>query len=264
MFFQTEDLFVWKGENLIGVMILDVAMGITGRIIYEKTGKLCRTIYRKREKRITAEEAKLLQSQGWNFDWSKPEKEGNSVFELRTICDGKLQGMIAIKHNAKSLFTEVNLVESAPENIGTRGIYEGVGGNLFAIACMESFNEGFDGCISFVAKTKLIEYYMKAFNATHIGGQKLSIEDEAAKNLVKKYLNKDVIQMSDKNKLKEAKFEYLDANLLDFDKAFSDGRLVEPWDPNEPDYDLRAAVREVKRLGRPLTEEELKKFIIQE
>ena len=43
-----------------------------------------------------------------------------------------------------------------------------------------------------------------------------------------------------------------------FGEVMSDGRLTQP--SNEKKYYLREAIIESKRLGRPLTEEEMKKY----
>jgi hypothetical protein len=59
----------------------------------------------------------------------------------------------------------MNLIESAPFNLGRNKIYEGVGGNLVAFACKVSFQTGFDGFVSFTAKTKLIKHYEKTLGA---------------------------------------------------------------------------------------------------
>jgi len=55
----------------------------------------------------------------------------------------------------------MNLLESAPFNIGENKLYEGVAGNLVAYACKVSFQHGFDGYVAFTAKTNLIEHYKR-------------------------------------------------------------------------------------------------------
>ena len=52
-------------------------------------------------------------------------------------------------------------------------------------------------------------------------------------------------------------------DFLSFGNAFPDGRLCEPGD-NFPDFSMKAVCAEVLRLGRPLTNEEFKKFINEE
>ena len=79
------------------------------------------------------------------------------------------------------------MLESAPFNIGKHKIYEGVAGNLVAYACKISFQKGFEGFVSFTAKTKLIEHYAKTLGAYHFKNQRMIIDTQAAKILVEKY-----------------------------------------------------------------------------
>ena len=81
----------------------------------------------------------------------------------------------------------VNLLESAPFNIGKGKIYEGVAGNLVAYACKISFQKGFEGYVAFTAKTKLIDHYEKALGAYHFKNQRMIIESQPARVLVEKY-----------------------------------------------------------------------------
>jgi len=71
----------------------------------------------------------------------------------------------------------MDLLESAPFNLGRNKLYEGVAGNLVA----------FVGYVSFKAKTKLIAHYEKTLNAFSFGGQLMIINTLAANILVDKY-----------------------------------------------------------------------------
>ena len=243
-------------------MVVDVTIdSLTDCIVDRESGKEFQTMYRKRTKKISQKNANTLKAQGWLFDWSIPQSEGYEVYELYTEHDNELQGMIAIKNNQEGLFSEISVVESAPHNRGSKGVYEGVGGNLFAIACKESFLCGFDGYVKFVAKTKLIEYYMENINAKVIGGQQMYLDEKAASVLVAKYFKGD---KSMDDKVKENVFKYTSAvdRIMSFGDKFPDGRLVEPWDSSLPNYNPRLVDKEMKRLGRQLTEEELEKCIV--
>ena len=66
-------------------------------------------------------------------------------------------------------------------------MYEGVAGNLVAYACKVSFQNGFDGYLSFTAKTKLIDHYIKTLDAYHFGGHLMIINTIAANKLIDKY-----------------------------------------------------------------------------
>ncbi|RPI14299.1 MAG: hypothetical protein EHM58_16700 [Ignavibacteriae bacterium] len=123
---------------------------------------------------------------GWNFDWIKESKSG-SVYKL-TIKNNPdvIQGLISLYDNVDHIF--IDLIESAAFNIGKNKVYEGVAGNLFAFACKLSFEKGYDGFTSFIAKTNLIPHYIKLLNARRISNtQILVIDNIAARNLIKKY-----------------------------------------------------------------------------
>jgi hypothetical protein len=119
----------------------------------------------------------------WTAEYSDLKKE---VYKLNIVNNSDIiQGLLSITYEADHLF--MNLVESAPFNIGRNKIYEGVAGNLVAFACKLSFQRGFDGFIAFTAKTKLIEHYEKTLGAYHFGGHRMIIPTNAAKILVEKY-----------------------------------------------------------------------------
>jgi len=123
----------------------------------------------------------------WLFKW-KSELDDNSkeVYKLTIINNPTvIQGLISLSVKKEHIF--MNLLESAPFNLGKNKIYEGVAGNLVAYACKVSFQHGCDGYVSFTAKTKLIEHYEKTLGAQHFGGQLMIIDTIAAKNLVNRY-----------------------------------------------------------------------------
>lgn len=81
----------------------------------------------------------------------------------------------------------MDLLESAPFNLGKDKLYEGVPGNLVAFVCRLSFQRGFDGFVSFTSKTKLIDHYIKSLRAYHFGNNLMIINTNAAHFLVDKY-----------------------------------------------------------------------------
>ncbi len=85
----------------------------------------------------------------------------------------------------------MHLVESAPFNKGKTKAYSGVPGNLVAFACRLSFQRGFEGNISFISKTQLIDHYIKTLGAFHYGGRLMIIETQAALKLIDKYFKNE-------------------------------------------------------------------------
>jgi len=67
---------------------------------------------------------------------------------------------------------------------------QGIPGNLVAFACKLSFHRGCEGYVSFIAKTKLIEHYVKTLRAVYVGAQRMVVNTEAVLKLIDKYLPK--------------------------------------------------------------------------
>lgn len=138
--------------------------------------------------RLTRPDLPLVtKKKGWKFNWaSELRSNDREVHKLSIVNNpGIIQGLVSFSVREDNVF--MHLVESAPFNIGRNKIYEGVPGNLVAFACKTSFENGLDGFVSFVSKTKLIEHYVKSLGAFHFGGHLMVISTGAAQNLVDKY-----------------------------------------------------------------------------
>lgn len=160
---------------------------LTDCLVENATGNEYDTSYYLVQKTITKAEALELNEIGWNFDWSQPHRDGYDVYQLFVDGDDDVQGMIAIKHIREQLYTHVSIVENAPFNIGSNGVYRGVGAHLFAIACKLSWEAGNEGYVQFTAKSNLIQHYIETVNAQLIDGQNMYIDSYGALNLIKKY-----------------------------------------------------------------------------
>lgn len=135
--------------------------------------------------KITSKDLSIIKT-GWNFDWIKEFKSGDAYKLTIKNNPEVIQGLISLHDSGDHIF--IDLIENAYFNIGKNKVYEGVAGNLFAYACKLSFDCGYDGYTSFVAKTNLIPHYIKLLNAKRISNtQILVIDNKAARNLVKTY-----------------------------------------------------------------------------
>lgn len=127
---------------------------------------------------------------GWLFDWKSEFKmPDRDVYKL-TIVNNQtvIQGLISLSVKADHVY--MHLIESAPFNKGKDKVYAGVPGNLVAFACKLSFQRGFEGYLSFLSKTNLINHYEKTLGATHVGGNIMIINTVAALKLINKYFDK--------------------------------------------------------------------------
>jgi len=137
---------------------------------------------------VTKEDLKSVRKKnGWQFDWNFEFKQPDrDVFKLTIVNNSSvIQGLTSLTVKTDNVY--IHLIESAPFNIGKSKIYAGVPGNIVAYACKLSFQRGFDGYVSFLAKTKLIEHYTKTLEATHFGKNLMVINTPAALKLIDKY-----------------------------------------------------------------------------
>ena len=132
----------------------------------------------------------ITRKEGWLFDWKSEFKiPDRDVYKL-TIVNNQtvIQGLISL--SVKTDHVYMHLIESAPFNKGKDKVYAGVPGNLVAFACKLSFQRGFEGYLSFLSKTNLINHYEKTLGATHVGGNLMIINTVAALKLINKYFDK--------------------------------------------------------------------------
>ena len=134
--------------------------------------------------RVTSNEIK---KKDWLFDWHKELKEKNcQVFKMTTVENRNIiHGLVSLIIEDK--YVTVNIVENAKFNRGRDKMYKGVGGNMFAFACMRSMDMGFKGFVGFVAKTTLIKHYQETLGAELAIGQRMFITDISAEKLIQQY-----------------------------------------------------------------------------
>ena len=131
----------------------------------------------------------ITKRNGWKFNWKLEFNDHKKeVYKLVSVqMPDVIQGLISITIEADHVY--MNLLESAPCNIGQTKEYQGVAGNLVAFACKRSEECGFDGNVAFTAKTKLIQHYVQTLGACIIRGQRMAILEREAIFLINKYFN---------------------------------------------------------------------------
>jgi hypothetical protein len=130
----------------------------------------------------------ITKANGWQFNWKSEYKQlGKSVFKLTINGNPSIiQGLVSFSDEQDHLF--MSLIENAPFNKGKNKIYVGVAGNLVAFLCKESWDRNYEGFVSFISKSKLIEHYENTLGAIHVGNQKMIVFPKEALQLIKKYL----------------------------------------------------------------------------
>ena len=137
---------------------------------------------------ITKNDLKTISKKNdWVFNWNDEHKHPErDIYKLTIINNQRIiQGLISLEIKTDHVY--MHLVESAPFNKGKNKVYAGVPGNLVAFACKLSFQRGFEGNVSFISKTKLIEHYVNSLGAVHVGGRIMIIDNNAALKLINKY-----------------------------------------------------------------------------
>jgi hypothetical protein len=131
----------------------------------------------------------LTKKNGWKFNWKKEYLQPDrNIFKLTVAGElAVIHGLVS--YTVKAGYVEMYLIENAPSNFGKNKKYSGVAGNLVAYVCKRSFELGFGGVVSFIAKTVLIDHYAKTLGAVSIGGQRMTIWEKQAQKLVDMYFN---------------------------------------------------------------------------
>lgn len=136
---------------------------------------------------LTPKDSKQIKRKEWAFNWHAEIKaRDRQVYKLTTVQNPDIiQGLISVTDKRDHIF--MDLIESATFNKGKKKLYSGVAGNLVAFACKLSFEQGYDGVVSFIAKTQLIEHYRQTLGARLFAGNRMFIDTSEALILVTKY-----------------------------------------------------------------------------
>lgn len=125
-------------------------------------------------------EPKKIKKIDWIFNWiTEIKNDSKLVYSLTTKNNQNIiHGLISITDKGDHIF--MNLIECAKFNKGKSKLYRGVAGNLVAFACKISFEKGYDGVVSFIAKTQLIDHYKNTLGAKLFSGNRMYIDIKEA------------------------------------------------------------------------------------
>ena len=136
---------------------------------------------------INFRNSKQIKRPDWQFDWRQELKDpAREIYKLTTVNNPSIiHGLICFSDKGDHLF--MHLIESAKFNKGSKKQYKGVAGNLVAFACKTAFEKNYDGVVSFIAKTQLIEHYQTTLGARLFGANRMFIDTKEALTLVQQY-----------------------------------------------------------------------------
>lgn len=108
---------------------------------------------------LMQKDSKQIKKKHWAFDWHlELRQQDRQVYKLTTVQNPDIiHRLISLSDKGDHIF--MDLIENVSFNKDRKKLYNGVAGNLVAFACKLSFEQGFDGVVSFIAKTQLIEHY---------------------------------------------------------------------------------------------------------
>jgi hypothetical protein len=136
---------------------------------------------------VNLTDIKQFKKTDWAFNWkAEAQDKSKQVFKLTTVNNPTIiHGLISLTDKGDHLF--MDLIENAKFNKGKNKLYLGVAGNLVAFACKLSFERKYDGVVSFIAKTQLIEHYQHTLGAKLFAGNRMFIDTREAVTLVTNY-----------------------------------------------------------------------------
>lgn len=121
----------------------------------------------------------------FTFDWMK--EKGTAVFWIRLKNEEIPLGIISIEDIPRELRIFIRLLEVSRENTGRNKMYEGIAGCLIAFACTIAFQKDYDGFVSLIPKSELINHYKNKYGFREFGTH-LFLEGERSDFLIKQYL----------------------------------------------------------------------------
>ena len=137
--------------------------------------------------KLNPTDGKSIKKTEWAFNWHNEIKDKTKqVYKLTTLSNPTIiQGLISLTDKGDHIY--MDLIESAKFNKGKSKLYRGVAGNLVAFCCKISFEKKYDGVVSFIAKTQLVEHYEQTLGAKLFGGNRMFIDTKEAFTLTTKY-----------------------------------------------------------------------------
>ena len=179
-------------DNILEMGCLDIWIDeIVPCLRDTETGELKDTVVFRVESRAYLK--KFNKINGWHINWNEVPRDVE-VYALAIHDTNEIQGLVGINNDTVAQAAYIHWACTAPHNnkheFGNQR-YEGVGGHLFAIAVDKSMQWGYEGIVhGFAASQKLVDHYVDAFKAFHLGRlhqYQIVIFPEEAKKLLEVY-----------------------------------------------------------------------------
>jgi hypothetical protein len=120
------------------------------------------------------------------FDWSVEEKH-----DVYKIClkgeDTKILGLLSLIDHPAELRIHISLIEVIKEHVGQGKTLDNIAGCLIGFACSLAFRKGYEGFVSLLPKTRLIDWYQEKYGFRQYG-RLLALVHEQSKRVIDQYL----------------------------------------------------------------------------
>jgi len=128
----------------------------------------------------------------WKFNWKELYDQEAQLFKL--VYKGRIQGVMKLEEENEAYYVLKN-IEVSPSNYGSNGEYTNVAEILISFACLKSFelNTGhYKGFLVFTSKRNLIKYYQQKYGAELIFRERMIINPQKGRYLIKEHLKIDL------------------------------------------------------------------------
>lgn len=129
---------------------------------------------------------KIKKGKGFVFDWSVEEKH-----DVYKIClkdeETKILGLLSLIDYPAELRIHISLIEVIKEQVGQGKTLDHIAGCLIGFACGIAFRKGYEGFVSLLPKTRLIDLYQEKYGFRQYG-RLLALEHEQSKRVIDQYL----------------------------------------------------------------------------
>ncbi len=129
---------------------------------------------------------KIKKGKGFVFDWSLEEKH-----DVYKICvkgqETKILGLLSLIDHPAELRIHISLIEVIKEQVGQGKTLDHIAGCLIGFACGIAFRKGYEGFVSLLPKTRLIDLYQEKYGFRQYG-RLLALVHEQSKRVIDQYL----------------------------------------------------------------------------
>jgi hypothetical protein len=109
----------------------------------------------------------------WKFDWVLQARKSETYKLVAIEFPEEILGLMSIDREVN--FIEVILIESNPKDVGCDKRFRGIPGHLLAFAAKLSFQLGNEGFVRLIAKTELIDHYVREYGFERFGRSPIMI-----------------------------------------------------------------------------------------